>query len=117
MRVHVTTDGEPHQPCSVACGRDYSERRGAEEELATAPLNPIGRIGLPDLMSGNRVLPGTENISDTLPPSSLVGTHARMPLLILSMGITEPLLARRAAYGRRVGARRNARPDALTQPL
>ena len=40
-----------------------------------------------------------------------------MPLLILSMGITEPLLARRAAYGRRVGARRNARRDALTQPL
>ena len=52
-----------------------------------------------------------------LPPSSLVGQHARVPLLILSMGITEPLLARRAAYGRWVGARRNAGRDALTRPL
>ena len=60
---------------------------------------------------------GTENISDMRPPTLLVGQHARMPLLILSMGITEPLLARRAAYGRRVGARRNASRDALTQPL
>src|SRR5882724_11715446 len=51
------------------------------------------------------------------PPSSLVGQHARMPLLIFSMGITEPLLARRAAHGRRVGARRNAEQDALTRPL
>jgi len=60
---------------------------------------------------------GTENISDMRPPSSLVGHHARMPLLILSMGITEPLLARSAPYGRRVSARRNAGRDALTQPL
>ena len=40
-----------------------------------------------------------------------------MPLLILSMGITEPLLACRAAYARWVSARRNTRRDALTRPL
>jgi hypothetical protein len=43
--------------------------------------------------------------------------HARMPPLILGVGITEPLPARRAAYGRRVGAGHRAKCDALTQPL
>src|SRR6266550_3274891 len=42
--------------------------------------------------------------------------HARMPPLILSMGIAEPLVARRAAYGRRVCARRSIRRHALTRP-
>jgi hypothetical protein len=32
--------------------------------------------------------------------------HARMPLLILGVGITKPPLTHRAAYGRRVGAGR-----------
>ena len=35
--------------------------------------------------------------------------HARMPLLILGVGITEPPLTHRAAYGRRVGAGRIGR--------
>jgi hypothetical protein len=43
--------------------------------------------------------------------------HARMPLLILGVGITEPPPTCRAAYGRRVGARRIARRDTLAQPL
>ena len=43
--------------------------------------------------------------------------HARMPLLILGVGITEPPPTRRAAYGRRVGARRIARRDTLAPPL
>jgi hypothetical protein len=43
--------------------------------------------------------------------------HARMPLLILGVGIAEPPPTRRAAYSRRVGAGRIARRDALTQPL
>jgi len=62
---------------------------------------------------------GTENISEYAANlfTGLVGQRARMPLLILSMGVTEPLLARRAAYGCRVGARRNAGRDALPQPL
>ena len=52
-----------------------------------------------------------------LPPSSLVGQHARMPLLILSMGVAEPLTARRAAHARRVGAFHSDSRDALTRPL
>jgi len=40
-----------------------------------------------------------------------------MPLLILGVGITEPLPTRRAVYRRRVGARRIARRDTLAQPL
>jgi len=43
--------------------------------------------------------------------------HARMPLLILRVGITKPLFTCRAAHGRRVGAGRIARRDALAQPL
>ena len=43
--------------------------------------------------------------------------HTRMPLLILGVGITEPLPTRRAAYGRRVVAGRIAKGDALAQPL
>jgi hypothetical protein len=40
-----------------------------------------------------------------------------MPLLILGVGITEPLPTRRAAYGRRVVTGRIAKRDALAQPL
>ena len=43
--------------------------------------------------------------------------HTRMPLLSLGVGITEPFLTHRAAYGRRIGAGRIARRDALAQPL
>src|ERR1700719_157362 len=43
--------------------------------------------------------------------------HTRMPLLILGVGITEPLPTRRAAYGRRVVTGRIAKRDALAQPL
>ena len=43
--------------------------------------------------------------------------HARMPPFILSMGITEPHIAGRAAYGRRVCARHSVRRNAPTQPL
>ena len=43
--------------------------------------------------------------------------HTRMPLLILGVGITEPLPTRRAAYGRRIVAGRIAKGDALAQPL
>jgi len=40
-----------------------------------------------------------------------------MPLLILSMGVAEPLTTRRAAHARRVGAFHSDSRDALTRPL
>ena len=40
-----------------------------------------------------------------------------MPLLILSVGVTEPPVARRAVYGLRIVAGRIAGWDALTQRL
>src|ERR1700674_3385940 len=43
--------------------------------------------------------------------------HTRMPLLILSVGVTEPPVARWAVYGRRVVANRITRRDALTCTL
>src|SRR6266566_7204231 len=52
---------------------------------------------------------GTARIGNRWLLCITVRQHARMPLVILGVGITEPVPTRRATHGRRIGAGRHSR--------